>query len=146
MPEFSRFKLEVGQLFWDGGSTVYCLLCTVKTASFLVDFNPPKFSFLQLNPPRSQYLKGEKQAVVKGPQHRHFIRHHGATERRHIFLCFEIRYSGKRGSRLVRIKLLIDLSMNTTDYAGPHKSGAAWKEERIEMNTCNGTSTIVLLN
>ena len=23
MPEFSRFKLEVGQLFWDGGSTSY---------------------------------------------------------------------------------------------------------------------------
>ena len=27
MPEFSRFKLEVGQLFWDGGSTQY-VICT----------------------------------------------------------------------------------------------------------------------
>jgi hypothetical protein len=66
-----------------------------------------------------------------------FILCHGATERRHIFVCFKIRDSGERGSRLpvVRIKLLIDLSTNTTACTGPHKSGAAWKEERIEMNT-----------
>ena len=73
--------------------------------------------------------------MVKGPQHRHFIRRHGATERRHIFVCFEMLLSGKRDSRLVRIKLLTDLSMNTAACAGPHKSGAAWKDERIEMNT-----------
>ena len=82
---------------------------------------------------------------MKGPQHRHFIRRHGATEKRHIFLCYEIRHSGKRDSRLVRITLLTDFSMNATACASPHKSGAAWKEERIEMNTCDGTSTIVVL-
>jgi hypothetical protein len=30
-------------------------------------------------------LKGERQAVVKEPQHRHFIRRYGATERTHFF-------------------------------------------------------------
>ena len=44
MPEFSRFKLEVGQLLWDGRSILVrvqvsstarrtvCILCTVLTA------------------------------------------------------------------------------------------------------------------
>ena len=33
MPEFSRFKLEVGQLFWDGGSIVQMLRAEVALAS-----------------------------------------------------------------------------------------------------------------
>ena len=33
MPEFSRFKLEVGQLFWDGGSTSYCRIAVRVTCT-----------------------------------------------------------------------------------------------------------------
>ena len=50
-------------------------------------------------------------------------------------------HSGECGGQLVRMPLLTDLSMNTTPCAGQHKSGAAWKEERIDINTCNGTLT-----
>ena len=126
----------------------YCLLFILHSENciFLGGFQSSKILVSTAATTVFTLVEGERQAVVKGPQHRHFIRRHGATERRHIFLRFEIRHSGKHDSRLVQIKLLTDLSMNTTAFAGPHKSGAAWKEERIEMNTCNGTLTIVTLN
>ena len=88
-----------------------------------------------------------------------------ARESRHRFFVFRSR-SGKdtnsligireivirerkRGGRLcfiVRTLMVKDWCLSTTPCAGQHKSGAAWKEERIETNTCNGISITIVTN
>ena len=91
----------------------YCSLCARETASFLVDFDPPKSSFLQLHPPCQHLWMCERQAGVQVTAPAlHSLSWHN-RERTH-FLCFPIWHSGKGSDRLVRMPLLTDLSMHTT--------------------------------